>query len=372
LAFNWQITDRTRLYGGYGTFSGRTQLGPYGAVFLNNGTDLVTLVQSALEDRYQGAPAPWYTWATQPNRRYGSFSDAPAGKKSLLLPGSSEMPETKQSNLGFEFLPLPNLKFTLDFMYAKGEHFMNVRDVNALIPDPNWVGVGLPVRRPDSRYSAIIRYDGSGESKYRAGSFGVAWQVKDTVSLNFSYTYSKSEDNYIDWVTDFEPMNTFDPKAEMAPSNQDQRNRILLSAVFSSQKWQNAFLRNWTLSFIGRFTSGRPYTIFTGVDNDYGTLAGQNWGNADGGASASDRPVGVGRNSETTPSIRNLDLRLSRKFATGKKANFEFILDAFNVFNHYNASQIQNVQSAGEFSMPVVQSNVDFNRQIQLGVKFNF
>ncbi|HJU84845.1 MAG TPA: TonB-dependent receptor [Holophagaceae bacterium] len=374
LAFNWQISERTRLYGGYGTFSGRTQLGPYAAVFLNNGTNLTTLVQSALEDRYAGFPSPWYTWATQPNHRYTSFTTAYGGKKNILLPGKSEMPETKQANLGFEFLPLPNLKFTLDGMYATGENFLNVRDVNAIIPNPAYNPAlpqgptNSPIRRPDARYSSIIRYDGSGESKYRSGTFAVAWQMKDSAALNFSYTWSKAEDNYIDWVTDFEPMNTFDPKAEMAPSNQDQRSRILLSAVFSTQHWQNAFFRNWTISFIGRFTSGRPYTIFTGVDNDYG----YGLGNADGGAAPSDRPVGVGRNSETTPSVRNMDMRLARKFATGKKAGFEIMVDVFNVFNHYNVSQVQNVLAAGGYGEPVVQSNVDYNRQIQLGAKFTW
>ena len=330
------------------------------------------------EDVIGGFPAPWYTWATQPNRRYANFSDAPGGKKNLLLPGHLEMPESKQATLGLEFLPLPNLKFTLDLSYTKGEHQMNIRDVNALIPNPSYnpllpVGATNPaVRRPDARYSSIIRYDDSGENTYKAATFGMAWQMKDSVAFNFSYTYSKTEDNFIDWVTDFEPMNTFDPKAELAPSNQEQRSRFLLTAVFSSQKWQNAFLRNWTLSFIGRFTSGRPYSILTGRDNDYGKVGGQERGNADGGAAPADRPLGADRNGETTPSVRNLDMRLARRFPFSKKAGVELLLDVFNVFNHYNVSQVQNVLAGSDFGSPIVQSNVDFNRQLQLGVKFTF
>lgn len=371
LSFNWQATDTTRFYGGYGTFSGRTQLGPYSAVYLNNGTDLITLVQILQADP-SDPTAPWRTWANaagNTNRRYQSF---PGGIKSLLLPGHSEMPETKQANLGFEAAPLQNLKFTVDLVYAKGEHFLTVRDVNALVPDPGFGTTSTtPTRRPDSRYSSVIRYDDSGESKYRAGTFGIQWQLRDTAALNFSYTYSKSEDNYTDWVTDVEPLNTFDPKVDMGPSNQDQRHRVIVSGVFSSKHWQNAFFRNWTVSFIGRFASGRPYSILTGVDNDYGTLAGQNFGNGDGGAPASDRPVGVGRNSETLPFTSNMDLRLDRKFDIGKKGGVELMVDVFNVFNHYNQTAIQSIQSAPNFGQPVLTSS-DHNRQVQVGVRFSW
>ncbi len=368
LSFNWQMSDATRLYGGYGTFSGRTQLGPFGAVYLNNGTDMQTIVQILNPPD----TTVWATWANangNTNRRYQSN---PGGIKSLLLPGHSEMPETKQANLGLEIAPLSNLKFTFDAVYAKGEHFLMVRDVNALIPNPAFGAPGQPPTiRPDSRYSSVIKYEGSGESKYRAATFGMQWQLRDTAAFNFSYTYSKAEDNYTDWVTDVEPMNTFDPKVDMGPSNQDQRNRFIVSGVFSSKNWQNAFFRNWTASFIGRFASGRPYTIFTGVDNDYGTLGGQNFGNGDGGAPASDRPIGEGRNAHTLPFTSNMDIRLDRKFNLGKKGGMELMLDVFNVFNHYNQTAIQSIQAAPAFGSAVVTPQ-DYNRQIQLGVRFSW
>lgn len=371
LSFNWQMTDATRFYGGYGTFSGRTALGPFGAVFLNNGTDMQTIVQILQADPLNPT-APWKTWANaagNTNRRYQSN---PGGIKSLLLPGESEMPETKQANLGMEIAPLQNLKFTLDLVYAKGEHFLTVRDVNALIPNPAFGSPGQPPTiRPDSRYSSVIKYEGGGESKYRAATFGLQWQLRDTAAFNFSYTYSKTEDNYTDWVTDVEPMNTFDPSVDMAPSNQDQRNRFIVSGVFSSKNWQNAFFRNWTASFIGRFASGRPYTIFTGVDNDYGFAAGRNNGNGDGGAPPSDRPIGEGRNSQTLPFTSNMDVRLDRKFNVGKKGGIEVMLDVFNVFNHYNQTAIQSIQAAPNYGSAVATPQ-DYNRQIQLGVRFSW
>ncbi len=381
LAFTWQATPATRIYGGYGTFVGRTQLGPYGAVYLSNGTDILTVARRA--------PNTFASWAGGDggsNRRYNNFATAlgnpPVGGKVLLLPGDYRAPETNQANLGLEFSPRPNLKFTFDAIYSKGKNFMNVRDVNAAIPIPTTNPAGSPgLRNPvlygptGIPYAAIFRYDSSGESKYTGGTVGFAWQTRDTLSINANYTYSKAEDNYIDWLTQFASQNTFDPKAENGPSNQDQKHRLNFSAVFNTKNASSVWARNWIISFIGRFTSGRPYSLWTGVDADYGYRNGVPLGNGEGLSAPADRPAGVGRNSETTPNVYNLDARVSRTFHFGNRVNLEGIIEVFNLFNHYNVSKVQNFQTpppgAPAFGAPIVTSD-DFNRQFQLGVKLTF
>ena len=271
---------------------------------------------------------------------------------------------------------------------------MNVRDVNADIPVPtDYRAVGSPdVRKPviygptGIPYSAIFRYDSTGESKYTGGTVGFAWQMRDTVSINASYTYSKAEDNYIDWLTQFASQNTFDPNAEKSPSNQDQKNRLNFSAVFNTKNASSVWAKNWVISFIGRFSSGRPYSLWTGVDGDYGyrladpalpdTRDNRSYvGNGEGLSAPADRPAGVGRNSETTPNIYNMDMRVSRTFRFGNGVNLEGIIEVFNVFNKYNVSKVQNFQTpppgAPAFGSPIVTSS-DFNRQFQVGAKLTF
>ena len=383
LAFTWQATPITRIYGGYGTFVGRTQLGPYSAVFLSNGTDIQTVGRRA--------PNTFASWASADggsNRRYNNFNTAvgsPAkGGKVMLLPGEYSAPETNQANLGMEYSPRPNLKLTFDAVYSKGKNFMNVRDVNAAIPVPTAYRVaGSPdVRSPvlygptGIPYAAIFRYDSTGESKYTGGTVGFAWQMRDTVSINASYTYSKAEDNYIDWLTQFASQNTFDPNAEKSPSNQDQKNRLNFSAVFNTKNASSVWAKNWVISFIGRFSSGRPYSLWTGVDADYGIKPGVGpLGNGEGLSAPADRPAGVGRNSETTPNIYNMDMRVSRTFRFGNGVKLEGIIEVFNIFNHYNVSKVQNFQTpppgAPAFGSPIVTSS-DFNRQFQVGAKLTF
>ncbi len=393
LAFNWQVGPTSRIYGGYGHFSGRTQLGPYSAVYLNNGTDLVTVVQTISDTVAGYGPASIYSW-NLPNHRYQNYAQVPtsANKKGILLPGKYEMPLTKQANLGLELTPRPNLRFTLDAVHVQGENFLNVRDINAAVPNTQanfatgYANFNLPesatnvyTRRVDSRYSAVHRYDGTGESKHTSVSLGSAWQMQDRLSLSFSYTWSKTEDNYTDWVTDVSAANTFDPKSEMATSNQDQRHRILASVVYNTKGFNSAWSKDWIFSLIGRIASGRPYTVYTGTDNDYGIsnpavagAAARPYGNFDGGAPPADRPLGEARNGHTLPTYRNADFRMSRTFHFNAKQGLEVILDVFNVFNHYNQTAISNFQNSPTFGQPIVQSSIDFNRQVQVGARFTF
>lgn len=382
ISFTWQASPVTRVYGGYGVFVGRTQLGPYGAVYLSNGTDLQTVGRRA--------PNTFASWASADggaNRRYQTFATALGnpvkGGKVLLLPGDYEAPETRQTNLGLEWSPRPSMKFTVDAVHSKGEHFMNVRDINSTIPVPSQYNpsASAPLRTPilsgptGIPYSAIFRYDGTGESKFTSVTLGWAWQMRDVLSINASYAWSKAEDNYIDWLTQYAPQNTFDPAAEMGPSNHDQRHKATLSFVYNTKGMSSPWAKNWIISLIGKFSSGRPYSLWTGVDADYGILAGTPLGNGEGLSAPADRPAGTKRNSESTPSATNVDLRLSRAFKPSPKIGIEAILEVFNLFNHYNVSRVQSFQTpppgAPAFGAPIVTS-ADANRSVQMGVRFSF
>ena len=58
-----------------------------------------------------------------------------------------------------------------------------------------------------------------------------------------------------------------------------------------------------------------------------------------------DEATSVGRNSETTASYVNLDLRASKRFRFGKGASVEAILDVFNIFNRANFFENTNQSS---------------------------
>ena len=111
------------------------------------------------------------------------------------------------------------------------------------------------------------------------------------------------------------------------------------------------------------------------MDADDGFFSCYRICNGEGLSAPADRPAGVKRNSETTPSLTNVDMRLSRAFKPSDKAGLELILEVFNVFNHYNVTRVQNFQTpppgAPAFGSPIVTS-ADNNRAIQVGVRFTF
>lgn len=352
LSFSWQAKDPLRMYGGYGVFSGSTQLGALFGPRLYNNRNTQTAMYTFLDDIPRlllgQPPLLMQYWWTGP-----SHAAPPSGAKPLLvIPGSYGMPKTQAWNLGWEWTPSPSQRFSLDLMYARGHGFMNVRDVNAYV-----LYGGIP-RRPDLRYSQILRVDGTGESRYRGQTVAWQWRVNDSVAMGLSYTHSKAEDNYTDWNPDYPLQNTYDPGQEWGPSAEDQTHQIQLSGVFKS-RFHHPWLRGWTLAVIAQYASGRPYSKLVGTDADM---------NGDGSA---DRPAGVGRNSERGPDLKNVDLRLAREWKLAR-TRLELLLEVFNLFNTTNVLKVQNVLSAPEPHPYGSALAYGPKRQLQFGVRASF
>ena len=108
--------------------------------------------------------------------------------------------------------------------------------------------------------------------------------------------------------------------------------------------------------------SGRPYTITTGLD-----------ANSDG--LTSDRPLGVGRNTERGPGSSELDVRFSRSFQTPSLPGAEddptkltLTLDAFNVLNQVLGGPVSNMSSP-LFGQSTSASSA---RRLQAGLRWSF
>jgi hypothetical protein len=60
-------------------------------------------------------------------------------------------------------------------------------------------------------------------------------------------------------------------------------------------------------------------------------------------ATTNDRPFGAGRNTGLGPSYASLDLRLSRVFRVGEKANIRLPAEGFNITNRTKYVSVNNV-----------------------------
>ena len=161
----------------------------------------------------------------------------------------------------------------------------------------------------------------------------------------------------------------FDPNQEKGPSLQDQRHRFVLSGVL-------ILPHSFQVSSVVTLASGRPYNILAGADLD---------GNGDAGSFPADRArrvpsdasSSVSRNSGTMPSQATVDVRVSRRFRLGGRWAIDGMLEAFNLFNRTNFTEINNVFGVQSYPANPLQTFGRFEQaaaplQVQIGLRLRF
>ena len=198
------------------------------------------------------------------------------------------------------------------------------------------------------------------------------------MDLNLTPAEQKFRDEFREWLAANVP-----PPWSGAVTSENRDDHI---AYLS--KWQRTLFEGgwagiaWPKQYGGRgatlmtFASGRPFTPLAGVDLN---------GDGDGGAFPSDRArtnpadpsTSVRRNSERMKSGYSIDLRLSKRFAMAAGRGLDAMFDVFNVTNHTNFSEINNIFGTGAYPTNPVPTYKQYTaasagRQFQLGAKFTF
>jgi hypothetical protein len=166
----------------------------------------------------------------------------------------------------------------------------------------------------------------------------------------YTWSHFESNNNGIGWF----PQNQYAPNDEWSNAGWDRRHRLGLYAMFHPEGVFN-------LSAGIFANSGNPWTVLTGTDT-----YGDNLFNT--------RPEGVARNTETSPSYVDLDLRWGHDFHITPNQDEEapklgFSAGAFNVLNHENPSSIDTVETSPTFGDVTA---VNPPRRIQMGMRFEF
>jgi hypothetical protein len=174
------------------------------------------------------------------------------------------------------------------------------------------------------------------------------------LSLQASYTWAKSMMlNGMDFNNQFDFSNTH------APSLLDERNRVVLGAVYqpdlknlTQSATGRALLSGWRLSSVMEFSSGRPYAgllspactsstlSFSNCDGANGNLNdtafNEDTANTAGGINGAGPTPGIGLNSLYGPWLERIDVGLARSFPIKEDKELELQVQAFNLLNHAN------------------------------------
>ena len=250
--------------------------------------------------------------------------------------------------------------------------------------------------------------DVEARSEYNGVYVSLNKRLSHGLQFNASYTYSKFESNNDASLgeggtteSSQRPQSMFDYEAEWSLSQFDRPHRFVVSYLYEipgpKSGWLRQVLGGWQISGLTQFQSGRPFTIWTGVDSNGDGNTGSDRPSYVGGSLTWDSehktftnngyvatPVGtnnlplansqsaggsLGRNTERTTSAWQTDLSLLKRFYFWGDKQLVIRIDAFNAFNQ------------DDYGLPITNmSNASFGqntafwgqRVITLGAKFSF
>lgn len=245
--------------------------------------------------------------------------------------------------------------------------------------------------RPISSLGGIIQVEGTSESNYNALVLQANRRLTDGLQFQINYTFSKATDTGQRSGT-FAP--TFpvplDPQnieLERGRSLFDIPHRFVASAVWAIRPYGledsrvgRAIFGGFQIAPIVTLSSGRLEQATIGGAAGGGGTAGALTGS--GGAF---RPFFTERNPLRRPSTAVVDLRVSRRFRIKEGMNFEALIEAFNLFNRANVTDVDDLF----YSLTAATNTLTFNpafgnttalnnttifreRQVQIAFRFQF
>jgi hypothetical protein len=397
--FSYAPDEKTVVRGGFGIYYGITPAIVIGTAHSQNGINVTGINLNAAQLTALGLHYP------------NVLSAPPAGFSSnpnlYFFAPDYVQPYVEQGRIGFEREVAKNLSISATYLYYHGLHLTRTRDINLFAPVATtftatdgtaYTFLRFPSARPISRatggsYNRISIFESAAHSVYN----GLAIQATQRFTHGFqfiaAYTYSKAKDDRPDQTTvvvgadDAKIVqNQVNPEDDFARSDTDLRHRFVFSPVYevgrikwSDNQFLRALLSDYTLSSIIQWQSGSPYSALVGNDP-----------NNDGNRS-NDRLPGTVRNQFTTPSVFQLDARVTRNISFNESMRVRLILEAFNVFNHPNVVTVNNVffnlsgatlvppsfitafGTPRSFSSPASGTTTFATpRQLQLAIKFDF
>ncbi len=375
---------------------------------------LPTVIRASAGIYYDTVYLDFYLRALQNNGSptYFNFSFAPATAGSPAFPGTlgslpagTTLPVQSietispdfqnmyaiHSNVQIEQAIATDLSITAGFIHSSGRHIPLYRSINRINPvgaladgRPIYSNTVSAATRLDPRFNNILMAEAAGNSNYNAFTLQLNKRFSKGYQFSANYTLSKSTDDAPEQnlvATQSGGLVVQDPtnrRRDFGPSLADQRHTFVMSFVgrpefnFESKALRRLVNKN-QFGIIATVNSGERFNVVAATDI-----------NLDG-FNGTDNPVGIGRNSGTTPKQTNLDFRYSRFIDFTERYKLEVIGEFLNLFNINSIYQLNSLtvttDAAGNVTgtIPTPANRKAANqvtsldsRQFQIGFKFIF
>jgi outer membrane receptor protein involved in Fe transport len=419
IGFAWDVNGdgKTSIRGGYGIYYGRVNGSAITQALINTSVAGSSQIVASVS-----ATAPVTVPPSTPavialgNSAAPIFpnvlASAPLGSATVnYFAKGFQNPMVQQGDLVLEREVAHNTVVSASYLFSFGQNLPNFVDVNIGVPTGNrtvnivdgpfagatWTfPTYLGAARPNPTFGQIQEIRSDISTKYNALVLQANRRLTNGLQFQSSYTLSVARDNGQNSQT-FTPgfSAPFDPRDQLGESGLsrfDRRHKLVASIVYNSSyknkdnKVARALLNGWTIAPVVNMFSGARVT---GLTNSFTPLAAT-FGNTQAGglngANGSLRFAYLPNNYFKAPSIKYVDLRVSRRFTIKENYKIELIGEGFNIFNHTQVTGVNDriyvISATGStlnatydptFLTPSGADGFFFReRQIQLAVRFEF
>ena len=305
------------------------------------------------------------------------------------------------------------LNFTVQRQVAKGlslsagyvgtlsHHLAFSPDVNYPAYNSTATSSNYNNRRPygNGLLSTINMMESNGTAAYNALQVKATKSMSRHLSLTAFYTYSKSlASEEMDGASTNGAVEDANNLAlDRGRSDYDQRHNFVAALIWNLSYYRGSsllmknLLNGWTLSPIVTFTSGMPFSVLSGKDNNYDGVSNDRanlvgnpnldpnrprsqvlaqWFNT---AAFVANPIGTDGNSARNlldaPGYKNVDMGLFRDFLLNEKVKLQFRGEFTNFFNLVNLNAPNATLTSTTFGQI---TGAQAMRQLQLGLRLTF
>jgi len=275
-------------------------------------------------------------------------------------------------SLGVQRQLTSGLVLDVSYVGSRGAALVRSRDINQPVASVAVASGQLNpnAARPYPGFATINTFETTGNSIYHSLQASGTKRFSRGLSLQASYTWSRSIDNNVTPVSSYA-----DSRMERAVSSFDRPHVLVLSYIYelpfarTSTGITRALLQGWQLSGISRFESGTPLNV---------TIPGDRAGIGSGGqrpdvvspivleetfsrwfstASFANPALGTfgnaGRNLIRGPGTNNWDVSFIKRTEITEGVALQFRAEFFNLFNHTQASVVNTSFGAAAFGQVV-------------------
>lgn len=368
--------NKTVLRAGYGIFYARYPGGLINTLHLENG---IYQKQISLNGSIAGDVALGPVF---PNRLAGIDRNPPAGTVDVTFAAADmRNPYTQQGDIGIEHELTRNIGLTVSYLWSRGVHLFNVRDLN-LGP------VGAPVtyrinneagaqvgsfttdtyrlaNRVDPRWRRVNQVENGGRSYYDALVVQMRKRFSSFWEGSVAYTWAHAIDfnqgggnNNIFFSGGPSSLYNGNYTNDKSSSALDQRHRFVTTAIFTptftkrTDKFSRFVVNNWQMSNILLMASSFAQTPTVFVSGS--GFTGAAFAGSLTGMGGSSRVPFMQANSLDIGQTYRLDSRITKILPVSERVQVHLNFEAFNVFNHpiYSSVNGQAYSVAGGVFTP--------------------